>query len=173
MKAKRRLATTLSAATTALALLLLLRPLPASRSIAIWILFVAALALSRLVGSMRVADPAGARAEARFDAALRRPRRGPALPAELIQLERELTLAVGSGTFAHQRLLPRLRSIAAARLSSRRGIDIVRSPDAARSLLGEEAWKLARPDPQEPSDTRAPGVPLAQIEALLDRLEAL
>jgi hypothetical protein len=73
----------------------------------------------------------------------------------------------------HYRLRPRLREIASARLSSRRGILLDASPDAARSALGDETWELLRADRPAPEDRRAPGLATTELRAVVDSLEAL
>jgi hypothetical protein len=55
----------------------------------------------------------------------------------------------------------------------RHGIDLDRRPQAARALLGEDAWDLVRPDRPAPDDSHSPGVTLQQVRAAVDRLEAL
>jgi hypothetical protein len=94
-------------------------------------------------------------------------------PVELRRVERELELGIANAASAHYRLLPRLRAAAAARLASRHGVELERRPDAARALLGEEAWELLRPDRPEPVDRFGPGVPRATVAALIERAESL
>lgn len=101
----------------------------------------------------------------RFDEALRpRPCADPALP-QLEQLEREVTLGIGSAYDLHVRLLPQLREIARARLE-RSG----REPGP--ETLGRW-WELLRPDRPEPADRFAPGISRAELRALVADLEAL
>jgi hypothetical protein len=69
-------------------------------------------------------------------------------------------------------LRPVLSDIATARLA-RRGVRLSRDHDEARRLLGPEAWELVRPDRPQPPDRRAPGIAPRELEAVLDRLEAL
>jgi len=169
----RRLAVLSVAATVVLGLLLALRPLSASRAFAIWILLLAAIALAELVRAARDVDAANVRAARRFEEALRPRRSEPRRPAELDQAERELVLGAASAAYAHRRLLPHLRAVAAARLAVRHGVDLERRPETAAALLGDEAWELLRPDRPEPEDPNAPGVPLPRIEAFLARVESL
>ena len=58
-------------------------------------------------------------------------------------------------------------------LLSRRGIELERQPDAARTLLGEELWELVRPDREPPRDRAAPGLELSSLRTMVDSLEAL
>jgi len=170
MSLARRLVVPVAAATVALVILLQLRPLSTSRALAIWIVLVAAIALVLLVRHSRSA--AGA-AGGRFEAALRGRAAAAPQPVELLRIERELTLGVADATQAHRRLLPLLRAAAAARLASRHGIELDRRPEAARALLGEEAWALLRPDRPAPEDRHGPGVPRERVAALIERVESL
>lgn len=160
-------------ATALLALLLGLRPFPAERSFAIWIILLAAILLSDVVRGPRTADRRTARRAARFEEALRPRPVETERPPELERLEREIVLGAGSAAYAYRRLLPRLRAAAAARLAVGHGIGFERRPEAARALLGEHAWELLRPDRPEPKDPNGPGVPRPHIEALVERIEAL
>jgi hypothetical protein len=160
-------------ATGVLGLLLGLRPFPVERAFALWILLLAAIVLSELVRPPAGVDRRHARLAARFDEALRPSRPETQRPAELERLEREIVLAVGTAAFAHRRLLPRLRTAAAARLAVHHGIGLERRPEAARALLGEHAWELLRPDRPQPKDPNGPGVPRPHIEALVERIESL
>ena len=147
--------------------------LPSTRAISVGIVLLAAIAFGELFRAAKVADEPSARVTRRFEEALRPRRAEHARPDELERVEREIVLGATTDVWAGQRLLPRLRTAAAARLSMRHGIDLERNPDAARELLGEDAWELLRPDRPEPADSAAPGIPLEQVGALLDRLEAL
>jgi hypothetical protein len=159
------------AAGLALVVLLALPPLPTSRALAIWAVLVAAIALVVLVRhSHEGARPQHSR---RFEAALRgRPATTPQ-PVELMRAERDLELGIAGAAHAHHRLLPLLRAAAIARLATHRGIELDRRPDAARELLGEDAWELLRPDRPEPEDRFAPGVPRERVTALIERVESL
>jgi hypothetical protein len=167
----RRLAVPTFAATVTLVVLLALRPLSTSRALAIWVVIVAAIALIVLLRSSR--ENARLHGARRFEAALRgRPPTAPR-PVELLRMERELELGIAGAAHAQHRLLPLLRSAASARLASRHGIELDRKPEAARALLGEEAWELLRPDRPEPADRFAPGVPRERVAALIERVESL
>jgi hypothetical protein len=166
----RRIVGLAALALVMLAALLAIRPLPTERALAIWILLVAAIALSVLVRTRR--DDASRQA-GRFEAALHRPQRPATKPAQLLRMERELVLGISSAGQAAHRLLPRLRAVAAARLVSRYGIDLDRRPDAARAVLGDDVWEILRPDRPLPEDRHAPGVPRGRVVAVIERLEAL
>ena len=55
----------------------------------------------------------------------------------------------------------------------RRGIDLERSPDRARRLLGPDVWELIRPDRPPPEDRTARGIALADVERAVDALERI
>ncbi|HET7353805.1 MAG TPA: hypothetical protein VFJ11_07145 [Gaiellaceae bacterium] len=156
-------------ATVSLTVLLALRPLSTSRALGIWIVIVTALALLLLVRRSRATAPH----VSRFDAALQGWTTAASEPVELLRMERELELGIASAGSAHHRLLPLLRAAAAARLASRHGIDLDRRPDAARALLGEEAWEWVRPDRPEPADRFGRGVPRESVTAVIERVESL
>ena len=88
-------------------------------------------------------------------------------------MERELVLGIADAEHAQRRLLPLLRSAAAARLAARHGFELERRPEAARDLLGDEVWELLRPDRAEPEDRHGPGVPRDEIAAVIERMESL
>jgi hypothetical protein len=155
------------------AILFAAHALPSTRAISVGIVLLAAIAFSELFRAVKVVGEPNARVTRRFEEALRPRTATRKRPDELERVEREIVVGATAGVWARHRLLPRLRSAAAARLSMRHGIDLERSPDAARDLLGDDAWELLRPDRLAPADATAPGIPLEQIEALLDRLESL
>ena len=156
-------------ATASLVVLLAVRPLSTSRALGIWVVIVTALALLLLVRRSRATAPH----VSRFDAALQGQTTAASEPVELLRMERELELGIASAGSAHHRLLPLLRAAAAARLASRHGIDLDRRPDAARALLGEEAWEWVRPDRPEPADRFGRGVPRESVTAVIERVESL
>jgi hypothetical protein len=165
----RRLVAPVFVATVALIVLLAVRPLSTSRALGIWVVIVAALALLLLVRHSR----GGERHVARFEAALRGRTPTPSEPVELLRMERELELGIANASSAYHRLLPLLRAAAEARLASRHGVELDRRPDAARALLGEEAWEWLRPDRPEPVDRFGRGVPRERVAALIERVESL
>lgn len=137
----------------------------------VYLLTLATLALGYLVSLLRRAHPVAPASP--FDLGLRvRGRSDLALP-ELARLEREVTLSTTTAFDLHFRLRPVLRRISARMLGSRRGIDLERSPSAARALLGEELWELVRPDREPPRDRAAPGLELSSLRTMVDALEAL
>jgi hypothetical protein len=167
----RRLMVPSLVAVAALVTLLALPTLSRSRALAIWIVIVTAIALLVLVRRSR--DAAASPHSQRFEAALRGRPVAPVPPVELLRTERQLELGIASADHAHRRLLPLLRTAAAARIGSRHGVELERQPERARLLLGEEVWELLRPDRPEPVDRHRPGVPRARIVSVIERLEQL
>jgi hypothetical protein len=66
-----------------------------------------------------------------------------------------------------------VRRIAGELLAARRGIDLDTEPEAARRLLGDEAWELVRPDREPPQNRYAPGIETAALATVVTSLEAL
>ena len=169
MKSARRLTAPALTAAVALAVLLALHPVSTSRALAIWIVIVTAMALVVLVRHSR----SGVQPRSHFEAAVRGRAAKTSEPVELLRMERELELGIAGAGNAHYRLLPLLRSAAAARLTTRHGIELERRPDAARELLGDDVWELLRPDRPEPADRFDPGVPRDLVTAAIERVESL
>ncbi len=94
-------------------------------------------------------------------------------PSSLARIEHEVALGVAGSFDLHYRLAPRLRSIAAGLLESRRRISLAHQPDAARTVLGETTWELVRPDRSAPDDRLARGIPPDELAGVVDGLEAL
>jgi len=166
-----RLARSAVVATVVLVVLLFVPGVSTTRAFAIWIVVVAALVLLSLVRHSREdGDPEPA---SRFEQALRGRKPTAAPPEELLRMDRELVLGSADADHAQRRLLPLLRSVAAARISARYGFELERRPEAARELLGEDVWELLRPDRPDPEDRRGPGVPSKRIVAVIERVESL
>ena len=135
----------------------------------VWLLAVGTLglllAISRTLGALPRERPT------RLDAA------PPGLlhqarPRELVKLEREVGLSTETAFDAYYRLRPTVRRVAAARLRVR-GVDLDAPTGTAETLLGPEAWALARSDLARPRNHDAPGLMLDEIAVLVDALEAL
>ena len=133
----------------------------------IWLVVVLALVLGTALERLRRSVP---RRASPFDAAFAPVPPTRARPATLERVEREVTLATGTAFDVHFRLRPVVRSIAAGKLL-RRGVDLQRRPDRARELLGPSVWELVRPGRPAPDDRAAPGLPLAELERVVDDLE--
>jgi hypothetical protein len=111
-------------------------------------------------------------------AASLRPRRGPRaqrreVPGTLARIEQEVALAVAGSFDLHHRLRPRLRGLAIDLLAARRGIALDGDPERARSALGDETWELVRPDRPPPEDRRARGIPIQDLDHVVESLERL
>jgi hypothetical protein len=68
---------------------------------------------------------------------------------------------------------PLLQDLMASRLAERHGVDVHRSPDAARALLGADVWEWLDPARPASSISRPPGLDPRVLVTLVDRLEAL
>jgi hypothetical protein len=159
------------AAAVVLVVLLSLPQIPTSRALGIWVVFATAVVL--VVLNRHARDSRGAAPPPRFEQALRRRKPKASQPEELLRMDRELVLGSADADHAQRRLLPLLRSVAAARIAARHGFELERRPDAARALLGEDVWELLRPDRPEPADRHGAGVPRKSIVAVIERVEAL
>lgn len=94
------------------------------------------------------------------------------LPGDLRTITELVAGGRSTAAEVHRRVRPLLRDIAAAKLA-RRGIGLDRDPRHARELLGEELFELVRADRPAPLTRDAPGMTLAELSALTDRLEAM
>ena len=135
----------------------------------VFLLVLGGLVLTALVQGTREMQPANRPSV--LDEALDEapPPRG-ALPA-LDRVEREVVLSSASAFDFHHRLRPLLHEIADDRLRRRRGIDLAREPEQAHAVLGDAVWELVRPGREPPRDRHAPGLPVAQLRAVLDELD--
>ena len=138
---------------------------PAVRNVTLhaYVFLVGALLMLGVVAAAGDSVPRRQRSE--FDAALAAASRNEKPPAEVARIEREVTLSVATAYDAHVRLLPQLREIAQARLE-RTGRSL--TPDTAGRW-----WELLRPDRPEPEDRFAPGIPQAELRALVADLERM
>jgi hypothetical protein len=157
--------------TVALAVALLAVPGRAELLVHLYVLVLAAFTLGRLVAALRRSLPK--RGVSPVDAALR-----PRAPyrdrvPELERIEREVTLGLSTAFDLHFRLRPTLRRIASELLRARRGVDLDRSPEAARRALGDETWELVREDREPPPERFAPGIELSSLRRVVASLEAL
>jgi hypothetical protein len=157
----------------AVALGVLLLVFPGRRELIahVFTLVAAAILLFGLLHLLRASLPP-ARPSA-FDAALRRTRPRQTTVPDLAQLEREVTLVLMTSFDVHFRFRPTLRSMARELLASRRGIDLDLDREAARRVLGEEAWEIVRPDREAPTDRFGPGIDLPTVRATVTALEAI
>jgi hypothetical protein len=89
-------------------------------------------------------------------------------PADLLAVEHDVA-ARQAAVEVHARLRPLLTEIAMTRLGRRHTL----SPVEAQALLGDELWDLVRPDRPWPADPSGPGLSLAQLAQMTERLEQL
>jgi hypothetical protein len=94
-------------------------------------------------------------------------------PPTLARLEHEVALGVAGSFDLHFRLVPRLRALASGLLSSRSKVSLTSTPEAARALLGPEAWELVRPDREVPRERLGKGIPPPELTHVVDALEAI
>jgi hypothetical protein len=88
-------------------------------------------------------------------------------------MEREVALGLATAFDLHYRLRPRLRRVATALLTARRGIELDANPEAARRALGDDAWEIVRGDREPPQERFAAGVDIASLRRAVSALEAL
>ena len=94
--------------------------------------------------------------------------------AELDRIDRIVVLGCATEFDLHFRLRPLLRELAAERLQARHGIALDDDPTAARALLGDELWEVARADRgRERPSPSGRGMSSAQLERAVARLEAV
>ena len=94
-------------------------------------------------------------------------------PPSLGRIEHEVALGVAGAFGLHFRLVPRLRSIAAGLLESRRRITLAADPDVASRMVGPQAWELVRKDRPTPEDRLARGLPIADLSRVVESLEKI
>jgi hypothetical protein len=99
--------------------------------------------------------------------------RSRARPPSLERMGNVVALGVAGSFDLHHRLRPRLRSIAAGLLSSRRRISLDGQAGPARDALGAETYELVRADRPPPADRLARGLPIAELRHVVDSLETV
>jgi len=155
-------------ATVVLGGVLVLQPVGRDLALHVYLLALAAIAMSVAVSVARAAVPVAARSP--FAEALRRRPPEPQRPPQLERIERAVTLGVANTYDFHARLRPVLRDVAAARLA-RSGVDL--DTLAGRAAVGDDAWELLRPDRPPPDERFARGIEPQQLRSLVDMLETL
>jgi hypothetical protein len=125
----------------------------------------AAVMIVALAALRRLYPPATALGAGR-DGARRPPR-----PPSLERMGNVAALGIAGSFDLHHRLRPRVRSIAAGLLSSRRRISLDDQPAVARAALGDETYELVRADRPPPDDRLARGMPVADLRRVVDSLE--
>lgn len=84
---------------------------------------------------------------------------------------RQVELGLGRGDDFERFLRPELAAIS-ARLLLRQGVVLEAQPERAAELLGPSLWRLVRPE-RSLASVVDDGVSVAELSALLDRLESL
>jgi hypothetical protein len=103
---------------------------------------------------------------ARPERASTRRRPQTVLPADLVAAER--AAAARNAGDVHTRLRPLLREIAGERLAAR-GVSV----EDAKGLAGDQLWAIIRPDRPRPTESFAAELSVADVQSILDRLEAI
>ena len=93
-------------------------------------------------------------------------------PADFARIGRAVASGTASAGDLHLRLRPILREVAIDGLR-RHGVELDADPGRAQQLLAPTTWELVRPDRPAPADAFARGLPDAQLDLVLDDLEAL
>jgi hypothetical protein len=93
-------------------------------------------------------------------------------PADFARIRRAVASGTASAGDLHLRLRPILREVAIDGLR-RHGVELDADPARAQQLLAPATWELVRPDRPAPTDAFAGGLPEAQLDLVLDDLEAL
>ena len=147
-------------------------PRYASASAQIFVIIVGALVIRLLVQAVQVATSAPGPFP--FDQALHQPPEREIPPArEPDRIAFEVGAATHRALELHHAFRRRLRRLAADRLAAEHGVDLDADRDAARSLLGAEAWDLLRPDHESPEDRFGPGMPIEDVTKIVSAVEDL
>jgi hypothetical protein len=133
-----------------------------------------------LVSLSVVAVAAGAAALAGVPAAPvphRRPRPGPPVANAPFRAYRQVSEALSWAAVSprHYDLMtrPMLLSLLASRLADHHRVDLTSDPEAARRLVGEDLWHWLDPGREVARSGQPPGVDLATLTRIVDRLETL
>lgn len=134
----------------------------------VWLLVVLSIGLLALVAGIRQDVPPSA---SRFAAAIQRPPARTARPPSLARVEREVSMGAETAFDTHYRLRPLFRTLTAGILLNRFGVDLERSPERARELVGDDLWALVEPGLPAPEDRGAAGTSHPTIERAVADLE--
>jgi hypothetical protein len=160
----------ISLPTVALFVTLVIAPDRSKLATHIWLLVVLGLAF---VALLRIVDDAFPTGHSPFFASLTQASQPVQRPASLARIEREVSMAGASAFDVHFRLRPVLVDLAGDLLAARRGIDLQREPERARTALGEPAWEIVRPDRPEPQERDQPGMEPPELDRVITALEQL
>jgi len=153
-------------------LLVLVVAVPSRRALfaGIYVLFVGAIGVGKLVGSFRTLAPEPW-VRSPFEREPEKAEQPPPI-AELEKIDRLVVLGAANEFDLHYRLRPLLRQVAGDRLYGLYGVELDRDPERARQLLGEGFWELVSAERKVGRRT-GPGLPAAELAAYVERLEAL
>ena len=154
-----------------LALVVVLAFVPGEGALAarIYALFVCVLAFLVALAVLRRALPAARPLHARATKKAQK----RTVPETLERIEQETLLGVASSFDLQYRFVPRLRTITAGLLASRRRVELDTDLDAGRSILGDETWELVRPSRPPPADRIGRGIAPGRLSEVVDTLEAI
>jgi hypothetical protein len=138
-------------------------------AVRIYALVVCAAALAVMISALRRAYPRAAP----LRPGRRRHVERREVPATLARIEQEVALGLAGSFDVHHRLRPRLRSLVSDLLPARRGISLDGDEERARGALGDQAWELVRADRPPPEDRRARGIPIQDLDRVVESLERL
>ena len=146
-----------------------LAPGRAGLAIRIYALVVCGTALVVAIGALARSHPPEKplRASSRKATSPRHP------PPSLARLETLAALGVASSFDLQYRFVPRLRTLTAGLLASRRRVELDEDSDAARGILGEHTWELVRASRPEPGDRIGRGITPGELSEVVDTLEAI
>jgi hypothetical protein len=153
-------------------LLALVVAIPSRRALfgAVYVLFLGAITVGKLVGSFRTLQPEPWR-RSPFERDSEKPEQ-PQPIAELERIDRLVVLGAANEFDLHYRLRPLLRQLAGDRLYGRYGVELDSDPDRSRQLLGDQLWELVSPDRQV-GRRKGPGLASEDLAEHIDRLEKL
>ena len=154
--------------TIGLGVALALAPERAALEAHIWLLVVLGLALVAFLVIVAAAFP---NSPSPFVTSLHRPTAAVERPGSLARLEREVSMAGSAAFDVHYRLRPTIMELAAALLSSRRGIDFEHDTERAHAALGKDVWELVRPDRPQPEERHGAGIDEASLDRIVTALE--
>ena len=109
----------------------------------------------------------------------RRRRRRPPLPSfdepypTFREVNEQLSWAQVSPRHYDLMTRPLLARLLASRLDAHRGIDLHRDPEAARAAVGDDLWWWFDPERPARGSSQPPGVDVATLTRLVERLERL
>jgi len=156
------------------ALMTVIATIPRYRERAIQVFLVVAGAVAIRLLVVAVVDATSRPGPFAFDRALvPPPPRELSVPSEPGRIRFEVGAATRRSMELHHQLRRRLRRLAADRLAAGHGVDLDGDPEAARRILGDEAWDLLRSDRIAPEDRFGPGMPVEGVARIVAAVEDL